>query len=63
MGSNVKDTVWPDHPVPDSVKKLIHRFFNLLDTQDSNVGDILADEIFAPDGQAQFGGHVFVGTE
>ncbi|XP_014558658.1 hypothetical protein COCVIDRAFT_24912 [Bipolaris victoriae FI3] len=63
MGSNTKDTVWPDHPVPDSVKKLIDRFFSLLDTQDSNVGNILADEIFASDGRGQLGGHVFAGTE
>lgn len=63
MGSNTKDTVWPDHPVPDSVKKLIDRFFSLLDTQDSNVGNILTDEIFASDGRGQLGGHVFAGTE
>ncbi|KAK2933522.1 Mitochondrial carrier domain superfamily [Fusarium oxysporum f. sp. vasinfectum] len=63
MGSDIKDTVWPDHPVPNSVKNLIHRFFELLDSQDTNVGNILADEIFAPDARAQFGAHVFTGTE
>ncbi|KAG8665099.1 hypothetical protein FPOAC2_14349 [Fusarium poae] len=63
MSSDTKDTVWPDHPVPNSVKNLIHRFFALLDSQDTNVGNILADEIFTPDARAQFGGHVFTGTE
>ncbi|EUC44948.1 hypothetical protein COCMIDRAFT_5801 [Bipolaris oryzae ATCC 44560] len=63
MGSDIKDTVWPDRPVPDSVKKRTDRFFSSLDTQDSNVGDILADEIFASDGRAQFGGDVFMGVE
>ncbi|CVL13518.1 uncharacterized protein FPRN_12089 [Fusarium proliferatum] len=63
MGSEIKETIWPDHPVPNKVKNLIHRFFELLDSQDSNVGDILADEIFAPDAHAQFGAHVFTGTE
>ncbi|KAF5696239.1 Type I inositol 1,4,5-trisphosphate 5-phosphatase 2 [Fusarium globosum] len=63
MGSEIKETIWPDHPVPNKVKNLIHRFFELLDSQDSNVGDILADEIFAPDAHAQFGAQVFTGTE
>lgn len=63
MGYNTQDAVWPEHPVPLAVKALIDRFFNLLDSKDSNVGDILADEIFAPDAKAQFGAHAATGSE
>lgn len=63
MGYNTQDTVWPDHPVPDAVKALMGRFFNLLDSHDSNVGNILADEIFTPDAKAQFGAHISTGRD
>ncbi|KAK6365704.1 hypothetical protein LTS17_011091 [Exophiala oligosperma] len=63
MGYNTQDTVWPDHPVPDGVKALMDRFFNLLDSHDSNVGNILADEIFTSDAKAQFGAHISTGRD
>ncbi|TPX12527.1 uncharacterized protein E0L32_000704 [Thyridium curvatum] len=63
MGYNTQDTVWPEHPVPDAVKVLIDRFFNLLDSHDSNVGNILADEIFASDAEAHFGNAAFTGSD
>ncbi|KAL2061485.1 hypothetical protein VTL71DRAFT_6862 [Oculimacula yallundae] len=63
MGYNTISTDWPSFPVPDDVKQLIDKFFNLLDSQEANVGDTLADDVFAPDAIATFGPHVFEGTE
>lgn len=63
MGYNTQGTVWPEHPVSEAIKALIDRFFNLLDSHDSNVGNILADEIFTSDAKAQFGAHLSTGSD
>ncbi|EXJ63366.1 uncharacterized protein A1O5_11687 [Cladophialophora psammophila CBS 110553] len=63
MGYNTEGTEWPADNVTPSVKALIDRFFNLLDNTGSDVGNILADEIFAKDAVAQFGMHTFEGSE
>ena len=63
MGYNTESTQWPQTPVPEAVKTLIDRLFNLLDNADPKVGDILADEIFAADAKAEFGPHTFEGKD
>ncbi|KEF51077.1 uncharacterized protein A1O9_12859 [Exophiala aquamarina CBS 119918] len=61
MGYNTASTDWPSLPPSQSVQALIDRFFNLLDSTSSNVGDMLAEEVFAVDAKAQFGLHAFEG--
>ncbi|KIW75331.1 hypothetical protein Z517_10072 [Fonsecaea pedrosoi CBS 271.37] len=51
MVYNTEATEWPSFEINPAIKDLISRFFKLLDTQDSSVGNVLADEIFAPNGQ------------
>ena len=63
MGYNTEATVWPAHPVPAPVKALIDRFFNLLDSHGSDVGNTFAEEIFTSDAKAQFGAHTFKGRD
>ena len=64
MGYNTDAAEWPTVvQVPQAVRDLIDRFYRLLDDDRSNVGDILADEIFTKDGVAYFGAHAFRGTE
>lgn len=69
MGYNTEGTDWPHGDVvSEASKDLIDRFFSLLDREDDDaaaatVGDVLADEIFAPSGQAHFHGQVFAGPE
>ena len=57
------DTEWPGFDFSTAIKKLISDFFLILDSEDKNAGDQLADNIFAADGTAFFGGYAFVGTE
>lgn len=64
MGYNTDSAEWPKGTdVPDPVKRLIDRFYNLLDDDSPAVGSILADEIFTPDGVAYFGGQPSKGTD
>ncbi|OAL20123.1 hypothetical protein AYO20_11560 [Fonsecaea nubica] len=63
MVYNTEATEWPSFEINPAIKDLISRFFKLLDTQDSSVGNVLADEIFALNGRAEFGGHFFNGKE
>lgn len=57
MGYNTDSTKWPTAAeVPQPVKDLIDRFYNLLDDDGPEVGTILADEIFTPNAVAYFGG-------
>lgn len=63
MGYNTASTEWPTIPIPSTTKALIDKFFNLLDNKDPDVGNILADQIFAKDAKAQFGPHTFEGQE
>lgn len=63
MGYNTDSTKWPTvAEVPQPVKDLVDRFYNLLDDDRPEVGAILADEIFAPDGTAYFGGQPSTGS-
>jgi hypothetical protein len=44
-------TQWPSStPVPEPVKDLLHRFFNLTDTTSGEFGTKLGEEIFTEDG-------------
>ena len=63
MVYNTENTEWPSFGVSDAIKNLISDFFLLLDKEDNSVGDKLANNIFTPNGQAKFGGHLFVGKD
>jgi hypothetical protein len=63
MGYNSDSADWPTSPVPAAVKLLIDKFYNALDNRGPEAGSILADEIFADDGKAQFGPQSFEGRE
>lgn len=57
MGYNTDTAEWPrGTDISEPVKRLIDRFYNLLDDDSPTAGNILADEIFTPDGVAYFGG-------
>lgn len=63
MGYNTNSTKWPTAvEVPQPVKDLVNRFYNLLDDDRPEVGAILADEIFTPDATAYFGGQPSTGS-
>ncbi|KAH8784987.1 hypothetical protein F5883DRAFT_707940 [Diaporthe sp. PMI_573] len=63
MGYDTDSTKWPTAvEVPQPVKDLVHRFYNLLDDDRPEVGAILADEIFTPDATAYFGGQPSTGS-
>lgn len=64
MGYGIDSAEWPTGiEVPSPVKQLIERFYQLLDSSDPGIGDLLADEIFADNGVAYFGATPFSGTE
>lgn len=63
MVYNTENTDWPEFFINAGSKDLISRFFLLLDTESPEVGDKLADEIFAPNARAEFGGKFFTGKE
>lgn len=64
MGYNTDSTEWPrGTDIPEPVKRLIDRFYNLLDDDRPAVGNSLADEIFTPDGVAYFGGQPSKGKD
>jgi hypothetical protein len=50
MGYSTANTVWPTVSIPDDVKLLIDAFFTVVDNTDKRAGDILADDVFTPDG-------------
>lgn len=63
MGYNTESAEWPTAvEVPQAIKDLIDRFYNLLDDDRPGVGETLADEIFTPDGVAYFGGKPSTGS-
>lgn len=63
MGYNTNSTKWPTAAeVPQPVKDLIDRFYNLLDDDKPEVGAILADEIFTENAVAYFGGQPSMGS-
>ncbi|KIW28931.1 uncharacterized protein PV07_04783 [Cladophialophora immunda] len=63
MGYNTENTEWPTFEISSAVKELIDRFFWQLDQSDPESGNVLADQIFATTGQAEFGGHMFTGAD
>jgi hypothetical protein len=50
MGYSTANTVWPTISIPDDVKLLIDGIFTAMDNTDKSAGDMLADEVFTPDG-------------
>ena len=54
MGYCTASTEWPSGvSVPAPVKQLVDTFFSLVDDKSSEVGNKLADEVFAVDGIMQ----------
>jgi hypothetical protein len=54
--------VWPEQVVPDATKKLILKFFSIVDTRSENSGKQLADEIFSLTGTMRNGAKNFKGS-
>ncbi|VUC32627.1 unnamed protein product [Clonostachys rosea] len=64
MGYSIDSATWPEGVIiPTEVKILIERFFQTVDTNRDDAGDILADELFDENGVAYFGAHPFRGPE
>lgn len=64
MGYKTDSAEWPRGTItPEPVKRLIDRFYSLLDDDSPTAGNILADEIFTPDGVAYFGGQPSKGKD
>lgn len=64
MGYAIESADWPEvTQVPSPVKQLVERFYHLVDSPDPGVGDAFADQVFADDAVAYFGGHAFRGAE
>ena len=63
MGYVTDTTEWPENGVPKSVKDFVDRFFSTMDNNTSSGGDILADEICAPDCEMLLAGNTFKGIE
>jgi hypothetical protein len=61
MSSSVS-TEWPPF-MPTATRNIILQFFSTVDDTSPNTGDVLADEIFATDADANFGGKLFHGSE
>lgn len=51
MADPLSSTVWPPTTIPDATKELLTRFLKTVDLKDPSSGQMLANEIFVPDGQ------------
>lgn len=51
MAGPLSSTVWPPTPISDATKELLTRFLKIVDLKDPSSGQVLADDIFVPDGQ------------
>jgi len=58
-----KDTEWPSAKFPENVKALLSHLFELIDSQEPDVGQRLATEVFTADGMTQSGLQKFTGAE
>jgi len=55
-------TEWHE-ATPNQVKRLIARFYELIESKAEDVGPVLASEVFTPTGIMQAGEQKFEGTE
>lgn len=55
------NTEWPSPTFPETVKNLVTKFFELIESTDPNVGDRLADEVFTKDAVVSSGIQVATG--
>lgn len=51
MADPLSSTVWPPTTIPDGTKKLLAHFLQTVDLKDPSAGQVLANDIFVPDGQ------------
>jgi hypothetical protein len=51
MTTAINSTKWPPGPISENVKNLISLLYSLVESKDSSVGDRLAREVFAAEGQ------------
>jgi hypothetical protein len=64
MGYQCENTVWPtSKELDEKTKKVVERFFTLMDDKSPDVGDQLADELFTADGSMHGGLGKAVGTD
>lgn len=47
----MEEAEWPSQPIPEPVKRLVARFYSLVDSTASNAGQELADTVFTRDGE------------
>ena len=58
-----KHTEWPSSTFPENIKALLSHLFELIETQEPDVGQRLATEVFTPDGMTRSGMQEFTGAE
>jgi hypothetical protein len=58
-----ESTEWPSPAFPASIKNLISRFYELIESQAEDVGPRLATEVFTPGGIMQSGPQKFSGSD
>ena len=59
----MENAEWPTTSVPGPIKKLIARFYELVDSEAPDCSDILATEVFVPDGKFVINKREMMGTE
>ena len=63
MGYNTQSTEWPSIPILEAKKQQHHdKFFSIMDRYAPDTGGLLADDIFAHDGELH-GHQVFQGQK
>ncbi|KAJ6104835.1 hypothetical protein N7523_011155 [Penicillium sp. IBT 18751x] len=60
--NSTDQTRWPAN-VAGPLRQLIDRYFALLRTKEPGIGDILAEQVFAPDARARFASKWFEGSD
>lgn len=51
MATSLANTEWPHTPVPEAVKELLGKFFEIADSKSPDGGDRMADEVISKDGK------------
>jgi hypothetical protein len=54
---------WPDQPVPEAVKRILKRFYKLIDSPRRDASDRLANDVFTEDGTFVVNKRSIVGRE
>lgn len=54
---------WPAQPIPDTIKKVLERFYRFIDSPDPQAGEKLARKVFTQDGDFVVNKRVMSGRE